>query len=86
MRIPGENWTRLSEKSVKKCLDDWIIRWPMCIVWEWAYFKDDKINLHEWLNYFLDKVLSWQSSLWDKFKNWAYVSGKFQGLSAGSIG
>ena len=33
--------------ALKKCSDDWIIRWHKCIISEGAYFKGDKINWDE---------------------------------------
>jgi hypothetical protein len=35
------------ETAIKKCFDDWIIRWRRCIVSKRVYFEVDKINLDE---------------------------------------
>ena len=37
----------IQENALKKCFDDWIIRWHTCIISEGAYFESDKINLDE---------------------------------------
>ena len=37
----------IPENALKKCFDDWIIRWHQSIISEGAYLESDKINLDE---------------------------------------
>ena len=37
----------IPENALKKCFDDWIIRWHKWIISGGAYFEGDKINLDE---------------------------------------